>query len=71
MLDTVKEDVTAEDDDAEEDDVAVDAPKDCLSVSGVRAVDVRQVCFRRNGRIDNLTNKELAPVERVIPIFLC
>jgi len=27
MLDTVKEDVTAED------DVAVDAPKDCLSVS--------------------------------------
>jgi len=66
MLDTVKEDVTAEDD-----DVAVDAPKDCLSVSGVRAVEVRQVCVRRNGRIDNLTNKELAPVERVIPIFLC
>jgi hypothetical protein len=29
MLDTVKEDVTAED------DVAVDAPKDCLSLSGV------------------------------------
>jgi len=30
-----------------------------------------RLCVHHSGWIDKLTNKELAPVERVIPIFLC